>query len=85
MDQDWREQMCALIDQAYSRLLSTKEDLLQPWKHAYEGLERFQINSDDPMMHVYLAMVEMAMENRSLDTNDVVDQLDSCILAWVDS
>ena len=73
MDQDWREHMCALIDYAYSRLLSTRQDLLEPWKGAYEGLDRFQQNSDDPMKHVYPAMVEMAMERKVLDTNDVVD------------
>ena len=85
MEQDWREKMCALIDYAYSRLLGTRQELLEPWKSAYEGLERFQQNPEDPMKHVYPAMVEMAMEGKTLDTNDIVDQLDSCILAWVDS
>ena len=85
MEQDWREKMCALIDYAYSRLLSTRHEILEPWKNAYEGLQRFQDCPDDPMKHVYPAMVEMAMEGKALDTNDIVDQFDSCILAWVDS
>ena len=64
---------------------STRHEILEPWKNAYEGLQRFQDCPDDPMKHVYPAMVEMAIERKALDTNDVVDQLDSCILAWVDS
>ena len=41
------------------------------------------MNPDDLMHHVYPAMIDIAIEQGQLDVDEIVEQFESCIIAWV--
>ena len=72
-----------VVSAAHVRLMATQRRFLQPWKNAFLGLERFQTNPDDPMHYAYPAMIDIAFEEGQLDVDDIVEEFESCIIAWV--
>ena len=74
-----------MIKFAHVRLMTTKKMYLEPWKNAFLGLERFQNNPGDPMRYVYPAMIDVAIEEGQLDVDEILDEFESCIFAWVET
>ena len=75
--------MSKLIKAAYVRLLSTQEQLLEPWKEAFQNSPRFQETPNNPVKYLYPEMIDLAYDYKQLDVENVLDQLESCSLAWV--
>ena len=72
-----------MVSATHVRLMTTQRMYLQPWKNAFLGLERFQTDPDDPMHYAYPAMIDVAIEEGQLDVDEIVEEFESIIIAWV--
>ena len=77
-------QLSHFMRAAFTRLAVTPHELLAPWKEHFLAQERFQSNPELVMQHLYSGMIDLAIEQQQLDTDELMNQVHSVATSFVD-